>query len=114
MLFGGEIELTDPIQGTSGYAREFAARGPSDSQGRSLREFDLKKRLFKYPCSYLIYSEAFDGLPEAVKDPIYQRLWEVLIGQDKSDAFAHLSSEDRSAIREILRDTKPGLPDYWN
>ncbi len=113
MLFAGEIKLTDPIQGTSDFTSEFAARDPSDSQGRSLREFDLKNRLFKYPCSYLIYSEAFDGLPKAVKDPIYRRLWEVLSGQDKSDDFAHLSGEDRSAIREILRDTKPGLPDYW-
>lgn len=114
MLFGGEIQLTEPIQGTSGYAREFAARGPSDSQGRSLREFDLKNRIFKYPCSYLVYSHAFDGLPEAVKAPIYRRLWEVLTGQDKSEDFAHLSSDDRSAIREILRDTKLGLPDYWD
>jgi len=113
LLFGGEITLTDPIQGTSGFAREFAARGPRDSQGRSLREFDLKSRLFKYPCSYLIYSEAFGGLPAAVKDAIYRRLWEVLTGQDKSDEFAHLSSKDRTAIREILRDTKRGLPDYW-
>lgn len=113
MLFGGEVRLTDPIQGTSQFAREFAARGPRDSQGRSLREFDLKSRLFRYPCSYLIYSEAFDGLPEVVKDAIYRRLWEVLTGQDKSDEFAHLSSEDRTAIREILRDTKRGLPDYW-
>ena len=113
LLFGGEITLTDPIQGTSGFAREFVARGPRDSQGRSLREFDLKSRLFKYPCSYLIYSKAFGGLPAAVKDPIYRRLWEVLTGQDKSDDFAHLSSEDRTAIREILRDTQRGLPDYW-
>lgn len=114
MLFGGEVKLTDPIQGTSGFAREFAARGPRDGQGRSLREFDLKNRLFKYPCSYLIYSEAFDGLPPAVKDPIYRRLWEALTGEDESDDFAHLSSRDRTAIREILRDTKRGLPDYWN
>jgi len=113
MLFGGEIALTDPIQGTSGFAREFAARGPRDSQGRSLRAFDLKKRLFKYPCSYLIYSEAFDGLPKVVKDAIYRRLWEVLTGQDTSDEFAHLSGADRTAIREILRDTNRGLPDYW-
>jgi hypothetical protein len=114
MLFGGEIKLTDPIQGTSAFAQEFASRGPRDSQGRSLRELDLKSRLFKYPCSYLIYSEAFDALPGPAKDHIYQRLCEVLTGQDKSDDFAHLSSEDRTAIHEILRDTKRGLPDYWN
>jgi len=113
MLFGGEIKLTAPIQGTSGFVKEFAARGPRDRRGRSLREFDLKSRLFEYPCSYLVYSEAFDGLPQAAKDHIYRRLWEVLTGQEKSDDFAHLSSEGRTAIREILSDTKRGLPEYW-
>ena len=114
MLFGGEIKLTDPIQGTSAFAQKFASLGPRDSQGRSLRELDLQSRLFKYPCSYLVYSEAFDGLPGAAKDRIYRRLWEVLTGQDKTGDFAHLSSEDRTAIREILRTTKRGLPEYWN
>ena len=114
MLFSEEIKLTDPIHGTSEFAREFASRGPRDSRGRSLREFDLKSRLFKYPCSYLIYSAAFDGLPAAAQAQIYQRLWDVLAGRDKSDDFTHLSSEDRTAIREILRDTKRGLPDYWS
>ena len=87
--------------------------GPKDKQGRSLREFDLTRRIFKYPCSYLVYSKVFDGLPAEAKEYVYRRLWEVLSGQDTSKDFAHLSPEDRIAIREILRDTKPGLPGYW-
>ena len=69
--------------------------------------------MFKYPCSYLIYSAAFDGLPAEVKDYVYRRLWEVLSGQDTGKDFAHLSAADRQAAREILLETKPGLPGYW-
>jgi hypothetical protein len=113
LLFSGEARLTDKIRGTSGFAEEFAQRGPRDAQERSLRDLDLEHRLFKYPCSYLIYSPAFDGLPQPVKDYVLRRLWEVLSGQDRSADFAHLTAADRQAIREILLAAKPQLPDYW-
>lgn len=109
MLFSGEAKLTEPVKGTSGFTEEFAQRGPRDLQGRSLRDFDLKTRLFKYPCSYLIYSESFDGLPAEVKGYVARRLNEVLTGKDRSEEFAHLSDADRKAILEILRATKPDL-----
>jgi hypothetical protein len=113
LLFAEEADLTEPVRGTSGFAEEFAGRGPFDKQGRSLREFDLTSRLFKYPCSYLIYSPAFDGLPASVKERAYQRLWDVLTGKETGKDYAHLSAADRQAIKEILIDTKPGLPGYW-
>ena len=113
LLFSGEAPLTDPVRGTPGFAAEFARRGPRDGKGRSLRDFDLRRRLFAYPCSYVIYSAAFDGLPAPVKDYVYRRLWEVLSGKDTTDEFAHLTTADRRAVLEILRATKPDLPDYW-
>ncbi len=105
LLFSGEFALTSPVKGMSDFTSDFAAQGVHDSQGRSLREFDLQKRLFKYPCSYLIYSEAFLGLPPPIKERVYRRLHEVLAEGDKSPEFAHLSATDRLAIREILNDT---------
>ncbi len=114
LLLVDEAKLTTPIKGTSGYAEQFTATGLRDSQGRSLRDLDLTTRLFKYPCSYLIYSEAFDGLPSESRDYVWQRLFEVLSGQDQSETFAHLSQDNRQAILEILRATKPNLPDYFN
>ncbi len=69
--------------------------------------------MFRYPWGYLIYSEAFDSLPPEARGRVYQRLWEVPTGKDRSPAFACLSAEDRRAILEILRDTKRGLPAYW-
>src|ERR1700733_12520682 len=113
LLFTNEIPLETPIAGTSDFARQFTARGPRDSQGRSLRDFDLQKRIFKYPCSYLIYSEAFDAIPSPAKDYIYHRLFEILSGREQGPEFASLSSQDRRAILEILVATKPGLPEEW-
>ncbi len=94
-----------PIAGTSGYDAWFQRQGPKDPRGRSLREFDLKTRLFKYPLSYLIYSDGFKGLPEYAKRYVYTRLAEVLRGQDQSPAFAELSATDRQSILEILTAT---------
>jgi len=109
MLFSGAAPLTDSVRGTSNFAVDFAGLGPRDSRGRSLRDFDLKTRLFRYPMSYLIYSRAFDGLPGAVKTYVYRRFREILNGADKSGKFTHLSPADRSAISEILRETKRDL-----
>jgi hypothetical protein len=113
LLFADELRLTDPVQGTSAFTADFSARGPRDHQGRSLRDFDLRERIMKYPCSYLIYSQPFDQLPEEAQEHVYRRLFDVLTGQDNSDRFAHLTAADRQAILEILRETKVNLPSYW-
>ncbi len=101
------------MKGASTFTETFPKRGPRDKQGRSLRDFDLKTRLFRYPLSYMIYSPAFDGLPEKVRDRVYQRLYEILTGQDNAKTFANLTPETRRAILEIVTATKRGLPDYW-
>jgi hypothetical protein len=113
MLFTNEAPLADPVAGVSGLAESFAKDAPKDSKGRSLRDLDLRTRLLRYPCSYLIYTESFDGMPSVVRDRVYRRLWQVLNGEDSSEKFANLSKDDRTAILEILRETKQGLPDYW-
>jgi hypothetical protein len=113
LLFAGEAPLEGPVKGTSGFARYFSAQGPRDGKGRGLRDFDLEKRMFRYPCSFLIYSDAFDALPEMARDRVYRRMWEVLSGKDQSKTFARLTAADRQNILDILRDTKPGLPEYF-
>jgi hypothetical protein len=113
LLYSGETKLTAPIEGTSGFAAEFVQQGPRDEEGRSLRDFDLQTRMFKYPCSYLVYSESFAALPAEARDYVLKRMYEVLSGQDQTEKFRHLSSADRKAILEILRETLPGLPEYW-
>jgi hypothetical protein len=107
MLFAKEMTLTAPVKGTSDFAAEFVKQGPRDHQGRSLRDLDLDHRLFRYPLSYMIYTESFDALPAAVKDRVYARLRGVLTGDEHSGEFGDLSAADRQAILEILQDTKP-------
>lgn len=113
MLFAGEAPLVEPIEGVSSFTTSFAARGPRDRRGRSLREFDLKTRLFRYPLSYMVYTEAFDALPDAAREEVYRRLYDVLSGAEQAERYAHLSAADRAAMLEILRETKSGLPAYW-
>lgn len=113
LLFVYEAPLTSPVHGTSGFAERFAALGPADGQGRSLRQLDLNHRLLKYPCSYMIYSQAFDAMPPLAKDAVYRRLWRVLSGQEHGEPYSHLTLPDRRAIVEILRATKKDLPAYF-
>jgi hypothetical protein len=113
MLFADEEPLKQPVAGVSTFTKTFAARGPRDAKGRSLRDFDLQKRLFRFPLSYMIYSPAFDGMPDFVRERVYQRLYDVVTGKDKSPTFASLSPADRQAVLEIVRATKPNLPKYW-
>lgn len=109
MLFAEEFPLASPLNGSSNYAEEFQSQGPRDSKGRSIRDFDLRTQMFKYPCSYMIYTPSFDILPDSVKQYIVGGLHDILTGNDKSGDFSHLSPDDRQAILEILTETKPEL-----
>jgi hypothetical protein len=109
MLFANEAELTSPICGTSKFAEQFVASAKLDQHGRSLRELDLKQHLLKYPCSYLIYSEAFDRMPPPVMDYVKRRVTEVLTAEKVPEGYERLTEAQRTAIVEILRATKPGF-----
>jgi hypothetical protein len=105
LLMSGEFPLESPVSGTSSFAEEFVARGIKDSKGRSLRDFDLETRVFRYPCSYLIHSDAFDSLPDQVRSLTITRLLDVLEGRNDAAEFAHLTVEMKADILEILHDT---------
>ena len=111
MLFIDESPLPGPVAGTTSFAAGFNASARRDSHGRSLRDLDLNRRLLKYPCSYLIYSEPFDAMPLAARAAVYARLWEVLSGRERSERYNVLSDVDRQAILDP-RD-KPDLPEYF-
>lgn len=113
LLFVDEAPLREPVKGTSTFARTFADRGPRDKDGRSLRDFDLQTRLFRYPLSYLVYSDLFDRMPTTIRQRVYQRLHDVLTGQVADAKYAKLSEADRRSVLEILIDTKRNLPASW-
>ncbi|MEP6671847.1 MAG: hypothetical protein ABJF10_21985 [Chthoniobacter sp.] len=113
LLFTEETPLSGPVSGDPQYVADFTAPGPRDSKGRSLRDLDLQTRTFKYPCSFLIYSEAFDQIPMVMRDHLLQRLYDILTGKDEDPEFSKITANDRQAVLEILRETKPNLPAYW-
>lgn len=94
------------VEGTGSFAADFEARGPEDSSGRSLRDFSLDGRLFEHPMSFLIYSEAWDALPDLVKHTGYRQIHAILTGDDDPD-FPLLDQATRDGVLEILLETKP-------
>ncbi|MEM6365920.1 MAG: hypothetical protein AAF745_15940, partial [Planctomycetota bacterium] len=109
MLFADEATIKHPVKGSTEFASGFTSRGARDDQGRSLREFDLQTRLFKYPCSYLITSPIFDALDGDLRREISRQLSAVLSGENQSAEFDRLDQSTRTAITEILAAVKPGF-----
>ena len=64
----------------------------------------------RYPCSYMVYSEAFRALPAGARRAVYVRIWDILSGRDTSPKYARLSAADRRAVVDILRETLHDLP----
>ena len=97
LLFVDEEPLTAAIRGTSGFAEKFAAQGPADRRGRSLRQLDLERRLLRYPCSYMIYSAAFGALPRRRAR-----------GDLRPDVGRALRTRGEPEVRAALRRRSPG------
>jgi len=108
MLFSEEADLAQhQIKGSTAYQTAFQENAQRDEAGRSLKDFNLDDRLFQYRLSYMIYSEAFDHLPEQFQERFFTRLEEVLDGSPEEDRFKHLPVEERQAIKSILEATLP-------
>jgi len=113
MLLVEEAPLRGPVAGTSTFTATFPRRGPHDRRGRSLKDFDLQSRLFKYPLSYTIYSAEFDALPSAVRTRVYRRLYDALSGDGGNGALSRFSMRERRTALEIVRETKRDVPAFW-
>ncbi|MEI6534797.1 MAG: hypothetical protein WCN98_05610, partial [Verrucomicrobiaceae bacterium] len=114
LLYFEEYALRDGgIEGGAAFQDAFRKDRHETADGRSLKDFQLLNRLFKYRCSYMIYSKAFDAMPRQLKDEVYAQLFAVLNGQDHSKDFAYLSTSERQHIKEILLETKKDMPEEW-
>jgi hypothetical protein len=110
LLFANEAPPLSPLTPRPGFAANLEARTPKDRRGRSFGQLDLDKRLLRYPCSYMVYSEAFDALPPAIRQAVYRRMIDVLSKDDPRPADQRVTAAERLAVLEILRDTKPDFP----
>jgi hypothetical protein len=114
LLFCGEAEMPDGgIDGSRDFKDAFRANRRTSPEGKSLKDFQLLTRLFKYRCSYLIYSAQWDALPERFRLLLYDRLLAILTATSPVRGFEHLGPGERTDILQILRTTKQDLPDAW-
>lgn len=113
MLYAGETPLDAPVAGVSAFAATFQARGPRDALGRSLRDLDLETRLFRYPLSYLVYSEQFRTLPADVRRDVLDAVKTILTSPPAGPRYAHLTEAVRQATLAVARATVPDLPPGW-
>ena len=110
LLYCREYPLQDDgVDGGDAFQEAFRGNRRESKDGRSLKDFQLLNRLFKYRCSYMIYSKSFDALPPQLKSEVAVQLNRVLSSADNRPEFAHLSSSERATIRQILVDTKPDV-----
>jgi hypothetical protein len=114
LLFADEAPLPDGgVQGAPAFKEDFLRNRRTASNGASLKDLDLRTRLFKHRCSYMIYSTVFQGLPRTIKDRVYQRLREALDAETPDQEYAYLSSAEKNALRKILSETLTDLPVGW-
>ena len=110
LLFADEAPPLAPLTPPPAFAASLEARTPKDRHGRSFGQLDAVNRLLRYPCSFMVYSEAFDGLPKPVRAAVYSRMLDVLSGHEARAARVRVTPADSRAILEILKDTKPDFP----
>ncbi|MBN8417918.1 MAG: hypothetical protein J0L73_03305 [Verrucomicrobia bacterium] len=114
LLFKDEAELPEGgIEGDPAFQTAFTKNAPQSGDGRSLKDFQLLHRLFKYRCSYMVYSLTFQHLTAPLKQTVLNRLWTVLEGQDTTGHYTYLTTTERGHIRRILAETLPGAPAEW-
>ena len=106
LLFKDEADLGDGLEGDESFQKEFEASHPRTKSDESLADFKLYKRIFKNPCSYMVYSEPFRLMPPRVKGAVMKRLRLALSDEDEEIA-PHLKDSEKERIREILDETLP-------
>jgi hypothetical protein len=119
LLFLDEAALTAPVKGTTEYQNWFSRQGKRDSRGRSLKDFDLKSRLFRYRLSYLIYTDGFNQMPTAARSRVLADVFEFLNASDTALKAAwdvdpeNFPRDEREAILQIVAETLQPLPEFW-
>jgi hypothetical protein len=113
LVFVDEAPFDHALLGSSAFEAQFVKLGPRDKQGRSLRQFDLETRLFKYRCSYVLYSKASTAFPRQFETVSIAGCLIVLSTAEPPEPFDRIPRTERAVIFEILRGTKTRLPEYW-
>jgi len=111
LLFKNEADLGEGLEGERAFQDDYLLQFPKSSSGRSLADFKLYRRIFKYRCSCMVYSSAFEHLPSRVKRAVIGRLGEAL-SDGNEDIAPHLGRSEKKRIRKILSETLPAWKLY--
>ncbi len=114
ILFANEAPLpARGIEGDPDFIRDFQANKITTAGGLSLKDFDLRTRLFKHRASYMLYTDSWKEAPREIKDRVYYQMGLGLRETDVAKEFARIPVSERLVIRAILKETVPGLPAWW-
>lgn len=114
LLFADEVPLPKGgVAGEADFKRDFASVRRLGPGGASLKDFELRTRMFQHRCSYMIYSLAFQGLPPELKQRVFSRLALALDPARPDKEFAYLPAAEKQSIRGILKATLTELPKGW-
>lgn len=106
LLFHEEAALpAGGIEGAEDFQTAFASQARRSSDGRSLKDFQLRTRLFKYRCSYMIHGLTFQHLEPHLKKTVLSQLERILMEKKITPTFAYLGKAERGHILRILQDT---------
>jgi hypothetical protein len=107
ILFANEAKLpSGGVKPDTAFVKDFTARRKPIANGASLRDLDLRTRLFKYRCSYLVHTKGFAALPREIKDRVLAGLATALREQGGPPEFNYLPPDEKRAIRTLLKETK--------
>lgn len=106
ILFADEAPLPPGgVAGDAAFKAAFLATRRPAANGASLKDLDLRTRLLRYRCSYMIYSPSFAGLPAQLKERVLFHIARALDEAKPEAEFAYLPVAEKRAIRGILRET---------
>jgi hypothetical protein len=107
LLFADEVPLPpEGVAGSEPFKAEFLAKRCIASNGHSLRDFDLRTRLMRYRCSYMIESPAFSGLPPHLKRLVDLELNRALDPASQAQDYSYLPAAEKATIRDILQEAR--------
>jgi len=105
LFFMDEATFSAPIDGNKRTMVDFVKQGPRDPNQQTLRQLDLRTRLFRYRLSFLVHSLGFKGMPLQARSYCWIRIKAALANSDDR-LTAKLDANERKTIHEILQATE--------
>jgi hypothetical protein len=106
ILFANEARLpSSGIKPDPTYAKDFATTRSPAKNGTSLRDLDLRTRLLRYRCSYMVLTPAFNAMPKEYLSRVLAGMRSALRETAAPAEFNYLPPDEKRAIQAILQDT---------